>query len=282
MPTPPAPLTLSALYVYPIKSAGGIQLDSSEVGPRGLHLDRRWMVIDQGRQPVTQRQFPRMRQLQVTLEGAGLRVEAPGMPRLHVPAQPQNEGRSIDFWGHEVGGTEVSDEVTAWFSDYLEDGCTLLHLPDDVERWQPTDRPYRSLLAYVDGNPFNLITAASLADLNTRSPRPVTVHDFRPNLLIGGDTAPYSEDCWRRIRVGELHFEVVESCARCSMVNVTEEGRMSAEPLRTLTRTRQRDRKVPFGQNMVQDAPYAERTGRLRVGDVLEVLEVGDTPNPMY
>ena len=282
MPTPPAPLTLSALYIYPIKSAGGIQVSASEVGPRGLHLDRRWMVVDHERQPVTQRQFPRMRQLQVSLEDVGLLVEAPGMPALHVPAQPQGTCQQIDFWGDEVGGIRVSDEASAWFGRYLDEGCDLLHMPEDADRWQPTGRPYRSLLTYVDGNPFNLITEASLADLNTRSPRPVTVQDFRPNLVISGDALPYSEDCWRRIRVGDVRFEVVESCARCSIVNVTGEGKMSAEPLRTLTRTRQRDRKVPFGQNMVQDAPYAERSGHLRVGDVLEVLEVGDTPNPMY
>lgn len=273
-------LTLSALYIYPIKSAGGIPLQSSEVGPRGLRHDRRWMVVDPAGRLVTQREFPKMRLIRVRLGSSGLEVEAPVMPPLEVPYQPQGEPRHAEVWGDAMSGVSVSAEAKRWFSLYLSEGCDLLYMPDEVERWQG-GKPYRSLLSFADGNPFHLITEASVAYLNAQLRRPVTAETFRPNLVIGGGEA-YSEDFWRRIQVAELRLAVVESCARCCVVNVTPEGRMTAEPLRTLARTRSRGKAVLFGQHLVQDAPPAERFGYLKVGDMVEVLEVGSTANPVY
>jgi uncharacterized protein YcbX len=37
---------LSGLYVYPIKSAGGIPIEAWDVDGRGLRHDRRWMLVD--------------------------------------------------------------------------------------------------------------------------------------------------------------------------------------------------------------------------------------------
>ncbi len=281
MTTPVAPLTLYALYVYPIKSAGGIAVMTSEVGPRGLHLDRRWMVVNAAGRLVTQREFPRMALVRVHVEVSGLRLEAPQMPALTVPFEPLGASRHAEVWDDVMSGRSVSAQARSWWSDYLQGDFDLIYMPDEVERWQQ-GKPYRSMLSFADGNPFHLVTEASVSDLNARSPRQVTALTFRPNLVVGGALAPCEEDRWRRIRVGEVGFEVVESCARCGIVNVTADGRMGAEPLRTLTRTRLRDKKVPFGQHLIQDAPFAERIGRLRVGDVVTVLEVADTPNPMY
>ncbi len=39
-------LKISELYIHPIKSLGGIRLDSSEVTDRGLKYDRRWLLVD--------------------------------------------------------------------------------------------------------------------------------------------------------------------------------------------------------------------------------------------
>lgn len=38
---------------------------------------------------------------------------------------------------------------------------------------------------------------------------------FRPNLVIEG-SAPYAEDGWKRIRIGELEFEVAKVAAVAS------------------------------------------------------------------
>ncbi|MDB5045589.1 MAG: hypothetical protein JWQ08_1639 [Deinococcus sp.] len=281
MPTLFPPLTLSALYIYPIKSAGRVPLNSAHIGPRGLNHDRRWMVIDALNRPLTQRECPAMRLIEVALKVDGLAVSAPNMPLLAVPWQPLGQHRTADMWGQPLDCVLVSAEASAWFSTYLGQPCDLIYMPEEEERWQPDKRPYRSLLGFADGNPFHLVSEASVADLNLNLSHPVEPHLFRPNLVIRGGWA-YQEDVWRLIRVGDLTFEVVESCARCSILSVTAAGTFSAEPLRSMARLRREGQAVIFGQHLVQHAPFSARTGQLRVGDSLEVLEAGETRNPVY
>ena len=189
---PPHPITVRALYIYPIKSAGGVALQRSELGPRGLNHDRRWMVTDAAGRPVTQREFSGMRLIGVELSAGGLSVRAPGMPPLSVPWQPHGERRAVDMWGDPLSGVSVSAEATAWISAYLGGAFDVVYLPDDAQRWQPAYKPFSSLLSFADGNPFHLIGEASLADFNRQLGRPVGHAEFRPNLVIGGAPA-YAE-----------------------------------------------------------------------------------------
>ena len=48
--------TLSAIYVYPIKSCRAVALDSVTVSTIGLSGDRLWQVVDGGQRGLTQRQ----------------------------------------------------------------------------------------------------------------------------------------------------------------------------------------------------------------------------------
>ncbi|UQN09044.1 MOSC domain-containing protein [Deinococcus sp. QL22] len=281
MPSLTTPLTLSALYIYPIKSAGRVSLNSAQIGPRGLHHDRRWMVVDAAQRPLTQRECPAMRLIEVALNENGLAVTAPRMPPLAVPWQPLGQRTTADMWGQQLGGISVSAEASAWFTAYLSQPCNLIFMPEQEQRWQPEGRPYRSQLGFADGNPFHLVSEVSVADLNLSLGRPVDTHNFRPNLVVSGGSA-YQEDYWRLIRIGALTFEVVESCARCSVLNVTAAGTRSAEPLRSMARLRREGQAIIFGQHLVQHAFYSERTGFLRVGDALEVVELGTTRNPVY
>ena len=39
-------LKLTQIWIYPIKSLGGISLSSAKVMEKGLQYDRRWMLVD--------------------------------------------------------------------------------------------------------------------------------------------------------------------------------------------------------------------------------------------
>ena len=54
-----AMLTLSEINIYPIKSLGGISLQSSVVEERGLKYDRSWVLVDESNKFFTQRDFPK-------------------------------------------------------------------------------------------------------------------------------------------------------------------------------------------------------------------------------
>jgi uncharacterized protein YcbX len=82
-------LHLSAIYVYPIKSLGGIRLETATVEARGLAYDRRWMLVDEHNAFLTQRKYPQMALLRVEIQREGLRVFTSGKPDLLVPYEPQ-------------------------------------------------------------------------------------------------------------------------------------------------------------------------------------------------
>ncbi|MEY3717709.1 MAG: hypothetical protein RL285_1584 [Bacteroidota bacterium] len=56
MPSP----QITAIYIYPIKSMGGISLNEAKVGMRGLQHDRRYMLISADGRFLTQRQTPEL------------------------------------------------------------------------------------------------------------------------------------------------------------------------------------------------------------------------------
>ena len=57
-------LLLSQIYIYPIKSLGGISLQNAKLTDRGLQYDRRWMLTDGNGLLITQREYPRLALLQ--------------------------------------------------------------------------------------------------------------------------------------------------------------------------------------------------------------------------
>lgn len=60
------------LYIYPIKSLGGIRLNTSTAFIKGFQWDRRWMLVDHAGKFMTQRSLHIMALLQVELTDQGL------------------------------------------------------------------------------------------------------------------------------------------------------------------------------------------------------------------
>jgi uncharacterized protein YcbX len=184
----PSVIHLSGFYVYPIKSAGGIPLEVSDVDGRGLRHDRRWMLVDGAGRFMSQRRFPRMALIRVQLERDGLVVEAPGMPSWEIPLQPLAGSLMLArVWDDLVESLPISDGTDRWFSEFLGLRCRLVYLPDESVR--PVDPAYGrpgDQVGLADGFPFLLISEASLADLNARLEGSVPMNRFRPNLVVRG------------------------------------------------------------------------------------------------
>ena len=70
---------VTGLFIYPVKSCGGIKLSETHLLETGLAHDRQWMLVDAAGCFVTQRTHPAMALIQTTLEDDVLRLRAPGM-----------------------------------------------------------------------------------------------------------------------------------------------------------------------------------------------------------
>jgi uncharacterized protein YcbX len=262
-------LQLSALNVYPIKSAQGIALAESEVDGFGLRYDRRWMVVDDCGQFLSQRGHSRLALVVPSIRGDKLRVNAPGMPTLEIPLHPSpTVTTSVAVWDDVCSASWVGENAAAWFSEFLKCECSLVHMAEDAVR--PADPRFASSgskVSFADGFPFLLISEESLADLNGRLAQPLPMNRFRPNLVVAGGE-PYDEDRWTRLEIGGIRLRVVKPCGRC-VVTTTDQatGERGKEPLRTLATYRKQDGEVMFGQNVVH-----EGQGHLRVGDPVSLL----------
>jgi uncharacterized protein YcbX len=181
-----------------------------------------------------------------------------------------------DLFGRKVELVLADAEAHTWFSDVLGHDVRLVHLDDPATR-RPIDPRYAlpgETVSLADGYPLLLTTAASLDALNRlvcqgdhAAEGPLPMNRFRPNAVVTG-TAPWAEDDWNRVAIGDVTFRVAKMCGRC-VVTTTDQrtGARGREPLRTLGRYRRFGDQLVFGQNLVP-----EHTGTLRVGDPVVIL----------
>lgn len=273
-------LTLSSLFIYPIKSAAGTRVNQAALTPRGLECDRRYMVVLPSGHFITQRRFPKMALIKPSvLTPSSLRVTAPGMPKLTVE-KPTDAADTVDVevWGDRTTAVSCGSTAAAWFSQFIGTACQLVYMPKTSQR--PTDHGKfgaDKIVSFADAYPYLLLSDASLEGLNERlvakHVEPISMDRFRPNLVVSGDIAPHAEDDWKKIRIGQATFTVAKPCARCSIPNVNQTtGDRTKEPSRTLATYRTWDTEIWFGQNLLQEISDSKNLGTLTVGDEVEIL----------
>ncbi|KAJ8308973.1 hypothetical protein KUTeg_013847 [Tegillarca granosa] len=60
----------------------------------------------------------------------------------------------------------------------------------------------QQMAAFADFCGYLVLPDASVQDLNTRLSSPVTIKNFRPNIVVAG-TNPFDEDNWEEIKIGD-------------------------------------------------------------------------------
>ncbi len=262
-------LKVSQLAIYPVKSFAQISLDSAIVDRFGLSQDRRWMVIDENGQFITQRQYPKMCLVQQVLIEQGIQLSVPGMSDLIVSESSHAMRRKATVWGDDCSALDSGDDAANWISRFLGITCRLVFFPEN--EFRQVDLTYAQegdQTAFSDGFPLLLISQASLDDLNERLEQPIEMARFRPNLVVNGCDA-FAEDGWKRLRIGSVTFRVVKPCSRCVIPCIDPlTGERGKEPLHALSRYRLRDNQVFFGQNLI-----ANGSGKIDVGMAVEILE---------
>ena len=293
--------TISELNLYPVKSMKGIAVKSWPLAANGLAFDRRWMVVDRGGTQVTQRDAPRLCLITPSLLTAGrndygvgandpaatqLVLHAPGVRNVVMAVEAPGAPRAVRVWDDTAAAIAGSPEVDAWLSGFLERDVQLVRF----EAVEATAGRLRQRLAFPDSLPFLLIGQGSLDDVNSRlsakGEGPVEMSRFRPNFVVAG-SAPFAEDGWRQITIGELRFSVERPCARCMITTIDQAtANVGREPLKTLAsyRTAYRGtvpgngsargsggsralRGVIFGQKLIH-----HDLGTVAVGDRVTVL----------
>jgi uncharacterized protein YcbX len=291
--------TISELFVYPIKSCGGIALREARLLATGLEYDRYWMVTDLDGAMLTQRAYPRMALIKVEIDAETLIIRAPGMSELRTPldAAQLDAARKVQttVWRDAAYGLDTGEASASWFSAFLGVPARLLRF--DPERERQVDPDYTSSVGgattfFADGFPLLVIGQASLDDLNTRltskGAPSIPIDRFRPNVVLTGIDA-YEEDYVETLSVNaatqaerHVQLQLVKPCTRCPMPTVDQatgapNPEWPNEPTDTMSAYRanpQRNGAVTFGNN----ALIASGAGAwLRIGQQVEAeLGFGD------
>lgn len=255
-------MNITQLWIYPIKSCGGVQLSEAKLGERGLEHDRQWMLVDREGNLITQREIPKLVWVRPSISDNELNVSAPDMPDLSLERSATGETKRVRVWGDHMDAF-VLPQACEWFEGYTEREVDLVYIPDSSPRPMNPNFGTRHL-TFVDGNPLHIISETSVAELNSRLEKPVGLERFRANIIFSG-AEPYAEDTWTKISIDDIEFDVYEACQRCVMLNVDPAtARTSKEPLATLARYRRSGQHVVFGRNISH-----AREGVLRVGGEL-------------
>lgn len=273
-------LKLSEIWIYPIKSLGGIALDTAIIEKRGLQYDRRWMLVDEQGIFLTQRKHTEMALLQVDLVENGLEVrhKTKEITPIYIPFESKPlEHLKVQIWNDECEAFTVSDEINNWFTTVLGIKCRLVYMPDNSYR--QIDIRYAKegdVTSFADGYPILILGQQALEQLNTKlvteglgQAEAMKMNRFRPNLVfVGGE--PNEEDTWKAFKIGAASFLGVKPCARCVITTINQDnGEKGAEPLKTLATYRKKGNKILFGQNVIAQSIGA----KIQVGDTIEVVK---------
>lgn len=263
-------LLLSEIWIYPVKSLGGIRMNSAKVKQKGLQYDRRWMLIDSHGVAMTQRTYHEMALFKLSLDGETINIAyaKDGTVRDSITMKPGNRinGARIKahVWNDEVE-VAVDPELSEWFSGLLHTSCRFVAFPEDNSRKvDPRYSVNNEDVSLADAYPFLIIGQSSLDDLNQKLEQRVPMNRFRPNFVFTGG-ASYAEDNWKDVTIGKLRFVAVKKSDRCILTTVDQDtAQRGMEPLRTLSTYRKVGNKVFFGQNMI-----GLDEGSVSVGDAI-------------
>jgi uncharacterized protein YcbX len=276
--------SISELTMYPIKSCAGIALTEAVITASGLSYagvcDREWMLVDGSGLFLTQREYPRMACLRITIAGDTLRVDTDAMATLSISLKANADAQKItvQIWETEVIADDAGEEAAIWFSQALGTRCRLVRFSPQAQRYANTKWTGDTLAPtrFADGYPLLLIAQASLDDLNRRAiaqgRQAVPMNRFRPNIVIDGVEAFEEDYAASYLLQNGIQLRPVKPCPRCPIPAVDQlTGEVGASPVDILQSYRANpivDGEITFGMNVIleQGAGLV-----LRVGDEVEM-----------
>ena len=285
-------MIVSQLYVYPLKSGRGIELQQARVETQGFLWDREFMLVSGSGKFITQRQFPQLAKVQVKIDrqfqeqniNVTFKLEDRSFNAFSFDSSLSNPLIEVEIWGDRILAVDQGDEVANWFHDYLklskDKVCRLVRQsPEYIRSLTQTGLVYEVRpIGLADSSPVMLTATASLTELNQRimdihlsQAMTIEMSRFRPNIVVE-TIEPFAEDSWSSIQIGNVRFKITKPCTRCIIANTDQQQGIKdlfKEPLKTLGTFRQLSEKgVMFGVNMIP-----QNEGTIKKGDRLKVLQ---------
>lgn len=269
---------IARLFVYPVKSCAGIEVQEAILTETGLEFDRAWMVVDEQGEFVSQRELPRMALITPKLRFHDVVLRAPGMLALHLAMDAVEEPMKVRVWDDEVDAYDMGNVAAQWFTDFLGQKLRLVRFDPDFRRLSSMKWTggVQAPNQFADGFPVLVASEASLSLLNERlaagGHAAVGMERFRPNVVLA-DVQAHDEDRLDVLHIvtgqGEVQLKPVKPCARCPIPNVDPATALSSPEVGDTLQGYRQDARlngaVTFGMNAIvlAGAEQVLRTGQV-------------------
>lgn len=259
---------ISQLFIYPVKSCAGIEVQAAILTETGLEFDRAWMVVDGRGEFLTQRELPRMALIKPQLKHYEMVLRAPGMLALHINLDEVEEPAQVRIWDEEVKAYDMGAIAAQWFTDFL--GVTARLVRFDPDHKRVSSRHWtgevEALNQFSDGFPVLVISQASLDFFNEKLVKSgasaVTMERFRPNLVLGHsgqNLLPHDEDRFDMLGIpteqGLVRLRPVKPCPRCPIPNIDPVTAVPGTEVGDMLQSYRQDARVSgaitFGMNVI-------------------------------
>lgn len=285
--SPSNPIVID-LIIYPIKSCGGIHLQSSEVNEFGMLYDRQWVLLSPDNKIVTQQDdtnlinlMPRVLEKNSNLSELELTYHGKS-----VQFKPQKIGEIIEFECKKAQceGMDEGKDVSDYLEKVLQKPYRLVRV---IKHRKMNEHPkYEGLVSdehnsnFVNSAQFLVISEES--HLKTKKMIPndlkndLDIGCFRANIIVRG-CSPFEEETWARFRIGDIEFEGIGRCQRCKITTVhhkTLQYDPDFEPVTTLRSLNGNGTKAYLGMHCVRHT-----CGEIRVGQRVLVKETKKFPD---
>jgi MOSC domain-containing protein len=220
---------ISRLWIYPVKSLGGVTVERAEITPAGsLRGDREWIVVDSHNRMLWQGDIPAMTLVKVELDAEQLTLIAPDKSGFRLGRNHGGAPVEVEMYGHTLAGVDGGDAAATWLSAALGAVCRLVRIGELAHRWSGL-------------NPVHVLSKHSLAVLNqtllAQGDHELEPERFRPNVLLGGDHEPFAEEAAASIRFAKSELALREPCVRCELPNISRiDASREKQPLKLIGR----------------------------------------------
>ena len=227
-------MRITGLWIYPVKSLGGMAVPRAAVTARGsFGGDREWLVVDGEGRMLWQGDLPRMALLRATLARGRLGLVRPDREAMAVDADHGGEACVVTQYRHAFAGVDAGDAAAAFLSDWLGRRVRLVRIGAAAHDWPAV-------------KPLHVLSDRSLAALDERlalvGEGPMAMERFRPNVLVAASAA-WQEEAIPVIDFGQAALQLLTPATRCELPNIDPlNASRGREPLRTIARmSRERD-----------------------------------------
>lgn len=276
-----AAVTVSALWIYPVKSLAGVALHAATLTQAGLLGDREWMIVDAQGSFMTQRKLPRLATIKTHLTHSGaLRLTSADGESVDVP-RPQGEPVRVRVWRDDCLGLVATKAVNHWLTRAAASTTplTLVHFFKPQPRAADEERFGPSSIHFADAAPYLVANNASLQALNahlaSQALTPVDMRRFRPNIVLDGLPAFCEHQCTHlQSRGGDIDIILKDPCQRCSIITVnqtTGEPSSGASPFKQLAQINSMPGNVKAPAFGVNAMLRSGESMKMRCGDRLTI-----------